>query len=339
MDLVAPKDLIAEYPISEKALENIAKNRKTIMRILDRQDPRLLFIVGPCSIHNVEEALIYARQLKELIREVQESCFIVMRVYVEKPRTRKDWLGLVHDPHLNSSHDIASGLSLTRGLLTELAEMGVPIATEFLTPHLAPYIEDLISWGCIGARTSSSQIHRQLASLLKIPIGFKNSVDGNIESAINAVHAARHPHSFMHIDPSGKVHLTKSSGNPYAHVVLRGSQKSPNYDEKSVRQTICSLREQELLPSILIDCSHGNCQGHYFKQKNVFQSVLEQIQNGNHQIVGMMLESNLQAGAQLIHHQLDELQAGVSITDPCLDFSTTAELIYSASTVMSLTQS
>jgi 3-deoxy-7-phosphoheptulonate synthase len=339
MHLIAPKDLTAQLPLSQKGAEFIAESRKTIMRIFDRQDPRILAIVGPCSIHNVEEALNYAQQLKELAWQVRESCFIVMRAYIEKPRTRKGWLGLVHDPHLNGTHDLAYGLTLSRSFLVELAEMGVPAGTEFLTPHLAPYIEDLISWGCIGARTSSSQIHRQLASWLKMPIGFKNTVDGNVDAAINGVHAARHPHHFMHISETGNLKLVKGSGNPYAHVVLRGSTAATNYDEESVQKVLSSLREHELPPRILIDCSHGNAQGQYFKQKNAFHEVLEQIQKGNHQIVGMMLESNLQAGAQLLHTQLDGLQPGVSITDPCIDYSTTAELISSASMVMSSTQS
>ncbi|MBS0629488.1 MAG: 3-deoxy-7-phosphoheptulonate synthase [Verrucomicrobia bacterium] len=339
MELIAPQDLIANMPLSKKGAETIATSRKTLMRIFDRQDPRLLIIVGPCSIHNVDEALVFARQLKELAKEVEESCFIVMRAYVEKPRTRKGWLGLVHDPHLNGSHDILSGLTMTRSFLVELAEMGMPAGTEFLTPHLAPYIEDLISWGCIGARTSSSQIHRQLASLMKMPIGFKNSVDGNVDVAINAIHAARHPHHFMHINDHGKLHLVRSGGNPYTHVVLRGSSTASNYDEASVQKTLCKLREQELPPRVLIDCSHGNAQGQYFLQKKAFQSVLEQIQRGNHQVLGMMLESNLHAGAQLIYNPLDGLQPGVSVTDPCIDYSTAAELISSVSMVISSVQS
>lgn len=339
MELIAPQDLIAKIPLSKKGAENIAESRKTLMRIFDRQDPRLLFIVGPCSIHNVDEAIAYAQQLKELAESVKENCFIVMRAYIEKPRTRKGWLGLIHDPHLNGSHDVAHGLELARTFLVELAEMGMPAGTEFLTPHVAPYIEDLISWGCIGARTSSSQIHRQLASLLKMPIGFKNSVDGNIDTAIHAIHAARAPHQFMHISGKGSVQLVKSSGNPYAHVVLRGSVGSSNYDEASIQKTVGALREQELPPRVLVDCSHGNCRGQYFLQKKAFQDVLEQIQRGNQQILGMMLESNLQAGAQMIHHQLEGLQPGISVTDPCIDYSTMAELVSSVSMAMSSVQS
>jgi 3-deoxy-7-phosphoheptulonate synthase len=339
MHLIAPKDLTEQIPLSKRGAEFVLDARKTIMRIFDRQDPRILLIVGPCSIHNVEEALTYAKALKELADEVRDSCYIVMRAYIEKPRTRKGWLGLVHDPHLNGSHDISYGLVQSRSLLVQLAEMGMAAGTEFLTPHLLPYIEDLISWGCIGARTSSSQIHRHLASSLKMPIGFKNTVDGNIEAAINGIHSARHSHHFMHICESGKLQLVKSSGNPYAHLVLRGSHNGVNYDEASVRRAVCSLREQELPPRILIDCSHGNCQGQYFLQKKAFQTALEQIQNGNQQILGMMLESNLQAGGQMIHNPLEGLQPGVSITDPCIDFATTAELIYSVSAVISSTHS
>jgi len=339
MEIIAPQDLIAKIPLSEKGAELVAESRKTITRIFDRQDRRLLFIVGPCSIHNVEEALLYAQQLKELAEMVKEDCFLVMRAYVEKPRTRKGWLGLVHDPHLNGSHDISHGLELSRRLLVELAEMGIPTGTEFLTPHVAPYIEDLISWGCIGARTSASQIHRQLASQLQMPVGFKNSVDGNIDTAIHAIHSARLSHQFIHINSMGGIHQVKSSGNPYAHVVLRGSGKSSNYDAASIQQTLNALREQELPPRVLIDCSHGNCQGQYYLQKKAFQSVLEQVQNGNQQILGMMLESNLQAGAQMIHTPLDGLQPGISVTDPCIDYLTTADLISSVSMVMSSVQS
>jgi len=336
MQLITPKDLLQQFPLSPKAAAFITESRRAINQIFDRQDPRLLLIVGPCSIHNVEEGLIYAEKLKELATEVRDSCFLVMRAYIEKPRTRKGWLGLVHDPHLNGSHDIAHGLALSRQFLVQLAEMGVPAATEFLTPHLAPYIEDLISWGCIGARTSSSQIHRQLASLLKMPIGFKNTVEGNVEPAINGIHSARHPHMFMHINEMGKVFLAKSTGNAYAHVVLRGSQTHPNYDEASIQKAVNLLREHELPPRILVDCSHGNSQGQYYKQKQVFRTVLEQR---NPQIIGMMLESNLEAGAQLLSHQLEGLQPGISVTDPCIDFSTTSELIRSSSIVISLTQS
>ncbi|NGX37210.1 MAG: Phospho-2-dehydro-3-deoxyheptonate aldolase, Tyr-sensitive [Chlamydiae bacterium] len=336
MHLIPPIDLKGQYPLSRKAEEFVAKSRQLVIQILEKQDPRLLVIVGPCSIHNVEEGLEYAKQLKKLAKEVEDSCFVVMRAYLEKPRTRQGWKGIVHDPHLNGSHDISQGLAYARSFLTQLAEMGVPAATEFLTPHLAPYIEDLITWGCIGARTTSSQVHRLLASHLPMPVGFKNTVDGNISCAINGVHVARHPHMFMHICETGKLRQVKSVGNPHAHVILRGSNTGTNYNAETVQKTLTELRQLELPPRLLIDCSHGNCQGQYFKQKEVFQNVIEQIQQGNSHILGIMLESDLEAGSQKIPAHLEELQQGVSITDPCLDFSTTAELLTSVSSLMSM---
>ncbi|MDN3506576.1 MAG: 3-deoxy-7-phosphoheptulonate synthase [Simkaniaceae bacterium] len=338
MHLPSPALLKSQLPLSNEAKQFIADTRKTIQQIFERQDPRLLIVVGPCSIHSASEGIQFAKQLKELAESVKDKCVLVMRAYIEKPRTKQGWKGLVHDPHLNGSDDLTAGLSMGRSFLLELAKMQVPVATEFLTPHLAPYIEDLISWGCIGARTSSSQVHRLLASLLSMPISFKNSMDGNIECAVNAVHVARSPHTFMHISEEGKLCQVQSSGNPYAHIVLRGSSFGTNFDQESVQTALTALRREELPPRVMIDCSHGNCQGKYFKQKEVFQSVLEQE---NSLIMGMMLESNLEAGTQKIPAQLDELQRGVSVTDACLDFSSTAELISSLahSRSMSLTHS
>lgn len=337
MQLPTPRYLKELSPLSEQGRAFVLDARNTIRNIFDRQDERLLLVVGPCSIHHTGEALQFAREFKELAERVKDDCFLIMRAYIEKPRTRQGWKGLVHDPHLNGSHDVSCGLQIARTLLVELAEMGVPVATEFLTPHLAPYIEDLITWGCIGARTSSSQVHRLLASSLPMPVGFKNSIDGNTECALSAIHVARSPHSFMHISDEGKLIQTQSSGNPYSHLVLRGSRTGTNYDAPTIQQILTSLRSEELPPRLLIDCSHGNSEGQYFKQKEVFETVLKQIQEGNKQIMGMMLETNLEAGSQAIPAQLDQLQPGVSITDSCLDFSSTAELISSMS--MSLTHS
>lgn len=337
MHLFTPGDLKKAIPLSEEAKRFVQNSRETICSLLNRQDPRLLIISGPCSIHNVDEALLFADKLKNLAKEVEDSCFVVMRAYIEKPRTRKGWKGLVYDPHLNGSEDLSCGLTLSRTLFTELAEMGVPAALEFLTPHLANYFEDCVSWGCIGARTTTSQIHRLLASHLPLPIGFKNTVEGNIEAAIDAVDFSRHGHTFLHTDDIGKVARVKSIGNPNTHVVLRGSLLGANYDRTSVLQTLNALRRDELPPRVLIDCSHGNSQKKCFQQKEVFQSVLEQVQDGNSHIIGMMLESYLEAGSQKVLAQLSEMQVGVSITDPCLDFASTAELI--SSTSMSLTHS
>jgi len=339
MELLSPKDLKKIFPLSQRGAAYIQESRIVVQKIFERQDPRLLLIVGPCSIHSIEEALEYATALKKLSSQVEDHCFIILRAYIEKPRTHMGWKGLVHDPHLNESHDIEQGLTLARNFLVQLAEMALPAATEFLTPHLAPYIEDLITWGCIGARTSASQPHRILASHLPMPIGFKNSVDGNIDCAIHGVSLARRPHRFMHLDDNGKIHVTNSSGNPFAHVILRGSSNKTNYDPLSIQQTLTQMRLLELPPRILIDCSHGNCQGQYFKQKEVFAHVLEEYKK-NPQILGMMLESNLEASSQKIPNQLSDLQRGVSITDPCLDFSMTEELISALASpiVMSCTQ-
>jgi len=332
MYLSTPYELKSEIPLSDIAHSFIEKSRKTLINILEGIDRRLLFIIGPCSIHNIKEGLQFAEKLKKLSEEMADTCFIAMRAYVEKPRTQRGWKGLVHDPHLNGSGDLAEGLVKSRKFLVRLAEMGIPAATEFLTPHLVPYIEDTISWGCIGARTSSSQIHRLLASNLAMPVGFKNTVDGNIESAIHGVAVASYSHHFMHLDDYGKLCRVESQGNPHAHVVLRGSLTGPNYDEKTVLTTLGKLGEQELPERVLIDCSHGNSGGRYYEQKEAFDSVLMQIQGGNRHILGMMLESNLEEGKQSIPAQRE----GISVTDGCLDFSTMAELISSVSSSRSI---
>jgi 3-deoxy-7-phosphoheptulonate synthase len=337
MHLPSPRQLKEQFPLSDLAQSFVYKSRKALVNILEGVDRRLLFIVGPCSIHSAKEGLLFAERLKELSDRVDESCFIVMRAYVEKPRTRAGWKGLVHDPHLNGTDDLAEGLSTARSFLVRLAEMGIPTATEFLTPHLAPYIEDTISWGCIGARTSSSQVHRLLASSLEMPVGFKNSVDGNIDCAISGAAVASSSHTFMHFDDDGKLCRYTSRGNPHTHVVLRGSLTEPNYDEKTILDTLGKLGDQELPERILIDCSHGNSGSRFYQQREVFESVMMQIQGGNRHILGMMLESNLEEGKQSMPAQ----KSGVSITDGCLDYSTTAELISSVSSErsMSLTHS
>ena len=341
MPLFTPKELHQRFPVSKKGLSTVLNARKTINAIFERQDPRLLIVVGPCSIHNVDEGLEFARCLKALSDEVKDFAFLVMRAYIEKPRTQLGWKGLVHDPHLNGSEDIERGLELSRKLLIDLAEMGMPAATEFLTPNLAPYFEDLISWGCIGARTSSSQIHRLLASYLPMPIGFKNTLDGSIDCAANGVLFAKRPHSFLHVNENGRLTKVKSSGNSHCHIVLRGGKTGTNFSKEDIEKTLEQMRALELAPRVLIDCSHGNCQKKYFLQKEAFHSVLDQFRNGNQQILGMMLEGNLEAGAQSLPRTLEDLQAGVSITDPCLDYSETKGLIASVSqsASMSLTKS
>jgi len=334
MQLLTPEDLKKELPLSKQAEEFVQHSRLQAKAIFDRRDPRLLFIIGPCSIHNVDEALAFGKKLKELSREVEDRCMLIMRTSIEKPRTSTGWKGLVHDPHLNDSADLSHGLRLARSLFLELATTEQPIAMEFLSPTLAPYLEDLVTFGWIGARTTSSQNHRILASDLPMPIGFKNSVDGNIESAIHGVNVARHSHTYLQIDETGRIQQKKTAGNPHALVILRGSTTATNYDRESVQETLSALRQLELPPRVLIDCSHGNCSGKYYQQKEVFQSGLEQIQEGNQQILGMMLETHLEAASQKITHPISDLQPGVSITDPCLDFATMAELVQSSSSMV-----
>ncbi len=335
MLFLSPKEIKTLYPLSAKGASFVAQSRETIQNILSGKDPRIAIIAGPCSIHDMESALLYASQLKKLSDSVKETCFLVMRVYIEKPRTVTGWKGFLYDPHLDESNAIDQGISLSRKLLLALAELEVPVATEFLNPIGASYIDDLISWGFIGARTTSSQIHRELASYLPIPIGFKNNTDGNVEQAINGVITARMPHTFLHTNAEGKVGVAESEGNPHTHIVLRGGEKSGNYDRESISQAIDALQSLAVSSRILVDCAHGNCQKNHGKQRDVFLSVLEQIQQGNSHLMGMMLESYLYAGHQLLSENPSSLIPGVSITDPCVDWSETEELVSLADELMS----
>ncbi len=301
--------------------------RRTAKDIVAGIDPRLCLIIGPCSIHERTSAIEYAKRIQDLSKKVESACFIVMRFYVEKPRTKMGWKGLVYDPHLDGSHDIQTGLLWTRELLLEMAKMKVPCATEFVDPLAALYFDDLITWGFIGARTSSSQPHRQFASHLKFPVGFKNSTDGNLENALHGVHSSREPHAALHIDPHGKLCAIQTDGNPHSHIVLRGAHDGSNYDAASVQTALEKLKEAKLPERLLIDCSHGNCQKKSEKQQEVFLSVLEQIEKGNDKIFGMMLESHLESGSQPLTEDLSLLKYAVSITDPCLDWKTTEDLI------------
>lgn len=339
MALPTPQHLLSQLPLSKDLISFILSSRQEIRNILERKSPRLLLVIGPCSIHNLEEGLLFAKKLKNLSDKVKKEALIVMRAYIEKPRTRGGWQGFVHDPYLDGSNQLNKGLFLSRSFLIALADLRLPAAVEFVTPSLAPYYEDLVSWGCIGARTSTSQPHRLLASHLMMPVGIKNTVEGDIDAAIDGVFVASQPHSFPHIDLQGKLSQVKSQGNPHAHVVLRGSKTKTNYDVKTIEETAEKLNRLSLRPLLLIDCSHGNCRGDYTNQKSVFYTILEQFHQGNQHILGMMLESQMEANSQSLSTQ--PLEFGVSVTDPCLDFSSTEELVsaVSSSTVMSFTQS
>jgi 3-deoxy-7-phosphoheptulonate synthase len=330
--LPTPRELREALFLSFQQAAFIEASRRSIQQILQGTDRRFAIIAGPCSIHDRKSALEYARRFKELASQVSKSCFLVMRVYMEKPRTTTGWKGYLYDPFLDGSYDIRSGLFSSRELLIQLAAMEIPTAAEFVDPLAAPYFADLISWGFIGARTSASQPHRQLASLLQLPIGFKNGTDGNIDHALHGVLTAQHKHTFLYMNDEGKVAITASPGNPLTHVVLRGSWETTNYDPESIAFVKEKMDSLMLNSKILIDCSHGNCQKLHERQKNVFYSVIEQIEAGNDAILGVMLESHLQAGSQPIDFPLDY---AVSITDPCIDWSTTEELILHADALLS----
>lgn len=316
--LPTPKELINQIPLSLSEKGFVLKCREQIISILAHEDPRLLLIVGPCSIHDSLATLDYAMRLKELAKEVEDSFLIVMRTYFEKPRTALGWRGFLHDPFLDSSHHIHEGLIKTRQLLKELTALGIPLATEFLDPATPYYFSDAISWGCVGARTVSSPIHRQMASHLDLPIAFKNSTDGTIESALYAIEVARKPHTFIGMNQDGKLSLIHSRGNPHAHLVLRGGEREPNYDELFIERSLSETSH------LLVDCSHDNSRKKPVQQIEVFNEVLRQVLQGRSGIRGMMLESFLLEGNQPLSAHL---KYGISVTDPCLNFETTQQLI------------
>lgn len=325
--LPSPQELLLEMPISSSQIEFISNSRKEVQHILDRQDPRLLLIVGPCSIHDTTAAKEYATKLQQLKSAVKDAFCIIMRVYFEKPRTTLGWKGILYDPWLDGSHDVPTGLRWTRQLLLDLADMEIPAACEFLDPASAFYFGDLVTWGCIGARTSASQTHRQMASGLQMPIGFKNTVDGNVNTAINGILNASTPHSLIGINDDGRISSIRTAGNSYGHIILRGSKSKPNYDPQSILDALELLLQAQLPERLLIDCSHDNSFRKAEQQPPVFQSVIHQIIEGNNNIRGILLESNLHEGNQSFTADLSKLKYGVSLTDPCLNWTTTEQLI------------
>ena len=328
--LPTPKQIQAQFPVSEKSQEIVFRGRQLIRDILDGKDRRLFVVIGPCSIHDPKAALEYAERLKTLADRVQDKLFLVMRVYFEKPRTTVGWKGLINDPFMDDSFHIEEGLKIARRLLAQLTEMGLATATEALDPIVPQYISDLISWSAIGARTTESQTHREMASGLSMPVGFKNGTDGNIQVAINAMKSALAPHSFLGIDPEGRISVFQTKGNPYSHVVLRGGDSQPNYDPASVAQCQKELEKAGLMQKIMIDCSHGTSNKDHNKQPGVFASVVDQVIAGNKSLVGMMVESNLFEGNQGIPKNLTDLKYGVSVTDKCIDWPTTEKMILDA---------
>jgi len=325
--LITPEALKAKLPISEAAAASVMQGRQVIKDILDGKDKRLFVVVGPCSIHDPEAAIEYGRRLKVLAEEVKDSLYLVMRVYFEKPRTTVGWKGLINDPHMNDSFDIEEGLHIGRKLLLDLAEMGLPLATEALDPNSPQYMQDLISWSAIGARTTESQTHREMSSGLSCAVGFKNGTDGGLDVAVNAMKSVSPPHSFLGMNGDGQVSIVRTRGNRYGHVVLRGGDGKPNYDSVSVKLCEQALEKAGQKANIMIDCSHANSSKDPALQPLVAENVANQILEGNKSIVGLMIESHLEWGNQSIPQDLCELKYGVSVTDACIDWKTTEDCL------------
>jgi len=327
--LITPAQIKEQLPAETRHLRLVSEARATARAILSGEDDRLLVIVGPCSIHDPESALDYARRLAALSQKVSDRYFIVMRVYFEKPRTTVGWKGLINDPLLDDSCDMAHGIGLARKLLLDILDLGLPAGTEFLDPIMPQYTADLISWAAIGARTTESQTHRELASGLSMPVGFKNGTDGSIQTALDAMKSSRAPHSFLGIDQDGATSIVKTSGNPDSHVVLRGGRDGANYHPASVSAACESLSRAGLKPTLMVDCSHANSGKDPFRQQEVWKSILDQRQGGRREIIGAMIESHIHAGSQSLAATAADLQYGISITDACLDWESTEKLLLS----------
>jgi 3-deoxy-7-phosphoheptulonate synthase len=326
--LLSPALLHHELPINDAVAALVAQTRDRIRNILYNEDRRLLVIVGPCSVHDVDAACAYGEKLAKLRAELADSLEIVMRVYFEKPRTSIGWKGLINDPHLDGSYDINTGLRLARKLLLDLAQMGLPAATELLDPITPQYIAGAIAWTAIGARTTESQTHREMASGLSMPIGFKNNTDGSLMAATNAMLAASEPHHFLGVNHHGLASIVRTTGNPHGHLVLRGGKNGPNYDADHVRQAAADLAQAGLNPRLMVDCSHANAKKDHNRQVMILNNIAEQLRSGSRNILGVMVESHLVAGKQSIPPDLSQLVYGQSITDACVDFDTTTEMLH-----------
>ena len=324
--LITPEELKRQLPATEEVKRGISQNREIVRSIIDGTDKRLLLVVGPCSIHNPREAIDYAERLKTLCESVNDKLFIVMRAYFEKPRSTVGWKGLINDPHLDDSFKIAEGLAMARKLLLEISKLGLPLANEALDPITPQYLQELFSWTAIGARTSESQTHREMASGLSCPVGFKNGTDGSLDVALNALQSVKSPHRFLGISPDGKVSIVTTKGNAHAHVVLRGGTNGPNYYPENIAECEEELESIGATQAIMVDCSHANSNKDHTKQGSVLEAVAEQISVGNKSIRGVMLESNLNPGNQKVDSS-QELQYGVSITDACIGWEETESLL------------
>ncbi len=324
--VMPPRALKRDLPMTEASNRTVVEGREAVQRILKREDDRLLVIVGPCSIHDTRGALEYAARLAELRRKLADRLCIIMRVYFEKPRTTVGWKGLINDPHLDGSYDIDSGLRIARELLLKISALGLPAATEFLDSIVPQYIDDLVSWAAIGARTTESQTHREMASGLSMPVGFKNGTDGSLQIALDALLAAGAPHSFLGIDQDGVTSIIRTRGNRFGHVVLRGGRARTNYDPESIADAAEALRAQGHDPVLMVDCSHANSGKRHAQQETVAHSVVRQRAGGNRALIGLMIESYLNEGTQPLADPA-ALQYGVSITDACINWATTERIL------------
>jgi 3-deoxy-7-phosphoheptulonate synthase len=328
--LASPRAVREASPMSESANRTVVEGRATVERILRKEDPRLLVVVGPCSIHDPVGALEYARRLVRLRDELADQFFIVMRVYFEKPRTTIGWKGLVNDPHMDGSYDIEAGLRRARELLLAISELGLPAATEFLDPVVPQYIADLVSWAAIGARTTESQTHREMASGLSMPVGFKNGTDGSLQAAVDAMVSARTPHSFLGIDPDGATSIVRTTGNQFGHIVLRGGRVRTNYDPESIAEAAAALRKAGLPAELMVDCSHANSGKQHAKQEEVWCSLIDQRLAGSPALIGVMIESYLHEGSQPLVPNPADLKYGVSVTDACIGWEATERILRAA---------
>jgi 3-deoxy-7-phosphoheptulonate synthase len=325
--LATPEEVKRRLPLTARAADTVLRSRETLRAILERRDPRLFVVVGPCSIHDVVAAREYADRLKRLADQVAPTLFLIMRVYFEKPRTTVGWKGLINDPDLDDSFHIEKGILLARELLLYVAELGLPAGTEALDPIMPQYLSELITWTAIGARTTESQTHREMASGLSTPVGFKNGTDGALGASINALQSVKHPHHFLGITQQGQSAVFRTRGNPHAHIVLRGGGGRVNYDAVSIALAERQLLQANLPATIVVDCSHGNSNKDPSLQPLVAENCVTQILDGNRSIVGLMLESHLKGGNQPIPKDLSTLEYGVSITDPCMDWQSTEALL------------
>jgi 3-deoxy-7-phosphoheptulonate synthase len=325
--LIAPADLKQVLPLSEAAAEFVANSRQQIEDILWTRDPRIMVVVGPCSIHDPKAALEYAGRLSVLNEELKDQLLLVMRVYFEKPRTTIGWKGLINDPDLDGTHQISKGLGIARRLMLNITEMGLPVATEMLDPITPQYMADTISWGAIGARTTESQTHREMSSGLSFPVGFKNGTDGNLQIAIDAMGAACHPHSFLGINREGRISIVRTTGNQDVHIVLRGGNDQPNYRTNDIALTTEKLTKAGIKTSIMVDCSHANSCKDHTRQEAVMNDVMDQVADGNNNIGSLMIESFLEEGNQKMADKLEDLAYGVSITDKCINWETTERML------------